>query len=181
MKYIKCPKCELNYIKEDEEICAACMPQIKIKSYSNKVENDFSKIVCGKNYGGNSRNIYTKFCKTLGWDISKQNQFGWQTPLYATNADTDRTRDVWFIFYANYDINKLDNVVENVHVVNFIKEDGEQIIEIVDEEIGVSNQADRITFIKTNIGYVFFGVYRLIQNGTTRIYNRISRNYPIID
>lgn len=181
MKYVKCPRCETNWMKEDDELCSVCMPKIAIKSSSQKIETDFSKIMCGRNYGGNSRKIYTKFCETLGWDPTKQNQFGWQTPLYATNADTNRTRDVWFIFYPNYDANNMENIVENEHAVNLIKDNGEHIIEIVDEDIGRSNPADRITFVKTNCGYEFFGVYRLIHNDTTRIYERISRNYPITD
>lgn len=179
MTYRKCPKCDLNYITDDEEICSSCMPQIKITSQSKQIESDFSKIVCGHIYGGNSRKIYEKFCDTLGWDKTKANQFGWQTPLYAANADTDRTRGVWFIFYANYDADKLDDIVENRHVVNLIQNNGDVIIEVVDGSIGASNLADRITFVKTNKGYEFYGVYKIIENGTTRCYQRISLNYPI--
>ena len=144
------------------------------------IETDFSQIISGRIYGTNSRKIYEKFCETLAWDKKKANQFGWQTPLYATNADTDRIRDVWFIFHANFDAKNLENVVENGHVVNFIKDNGEEIVETVDESIGSSNDADRITFVKTKSGYEFYGVYRLEQNTTTRIYKRISRNYPIV-
>ena len=179
MKYKKCPKCSLNYITEDEEICSVCMPKTVVKAHSSKLETDFSKIIGGRNYGGNSRKIYETFCETLGWDKSKADQFGWQTRLYASNCDTDRTRDVWFIFYANFDAHNLDNVVEDVHVVNYISADGEQIIEIVDENIGPSNPTDRITFVKVDKLYVFYGVYKLVKNGTERIYKRISRKYPI--
>lgn len=179
MNYKKCPKCELNYITDDEELCATCRPQIKITSYAKTVETDFSHIIRGCVYGGNSRKIYEKFCDTLGWDKNKANQFGWQTPLYAANADTDRTNDVWFIFYPNYDAQKLDAVVDDYHVVNLIQNNGDNIIEAVDDNIGKSNNANRITFVKTNSGYEFFGVYKIIKNGTTRLYQRISDNYPI--
>lgn len=179
MKYKKCPKCELNYITEDEELCKECRPIIRVSSHSNVIETDFSKILCGRVYGGNSRKIYEKFCDTLGWDKNKANQFGWQTPLYAANADTSRTNDVWFIFYPNYDINKLDAVVDNYHVVNLIIENGDKIIEVVDDSIGASNNANRITFVKTNNGYEFFGVYKIVENGTTRVYERIYNKYPI--
>lgn len=179
MNYRKCPKCELNYITDDEELCATCRPQIKITSNAKTVETDFSHIVCGCVYGGNSRKIYEKFCETLGWDRNKINQFGWQTRLYATNADTDRTSDVWFIFYPNYDAEKLDNVVDDFHVVNLIQDNGDKIIEVVDERLGKSNNANRITFVKTNNGYQFLGVYKIVKNGTTRMYQRISKQYPI--
>lgn len=169
MSYKKCPKCGLNYIKVDEELCSVCKPK----------ESDFSHIVRGCVYGGNSRKIYEKFCETLGWDKNKSNQFGWQTPLYAANADTDRTNDVWFIFYPNYDVQKLDTVVDDYHVVNLIQNNGDKIIEIVDERIGSTNNANRITFVKTDSGYEFFGVYKIIKNGTSRIYRRISDHYPM--
>ena len=179
MNYRKCPKCDLNYITDDEELCAVCMPQIKVTSYAKTVETDFSHIMRGCVYGGNSRKIYEKFCGTLGWDKNKANQFGWQTPLYAANADTNKTNDVWFIFYPNYDAQRLDSVVDNYHVVNLIQNNGDTIIEVVDDNLGKSNNANRNTFVKTNSGYEFFGVYKIVENGTTRRYQRISDNYPI--
>lgn len=186
MSYKLCPKCELNYIPDNDELCETCkLLQIKVKSnaktsHRSKIaEIDFSHIVRGCVYGTNSRKIYEKFCDTLGWDISKANQFGWQTPLYAANADTDRINDVWFIFYPNYDAQKLDTVVNDYHVVNLIQNNGDTIYEVVDETIGLSNKANRITFVKTNSGYEFLGVYKIVKNGTTRLYQRIYDNYPI--
>ena len=41
MNYKKCTKCELNYITDDEEICATCRPQIQIISHTKKIETDF--------------------------------------------------------------------------------------------------------------------------------------------
>lgn len=179
MKYKKCPKCNLNYITDDEELCSMCKIRTRITTHSKTVETDFSHIVRGRIYGGNSRKIYEKFCDTLGWDKNKSNQFGWQTPLYAANADTDRVNDVWFIFYPNYDEKRLDTVVDDYHAVNLIQNNGDKIIEIVDDTIGKTNNANRITFVKTSGGYEFLGVYKIIRNGTTRIYQRIYDNYPI--
>lgn len=184
MAYKKCPRCEINFIPEDKDMCDTCKLQLNILTHKTgsqrkKTETDFSHIRRGHLYGTNSRTIYQKFCETLNWDKNKINQFGWQTPLYATNADTDRVADVWFIFYPNYDPQKLDAVVDDYHVVNLIQNDGDQIIEVVDDTLGKSNNADRITFVKTKNGYEFFGVYKIIKNGTTRIYKRISDVYPI--
>lgn len=178
----KCPKCEINFITEDEEICSVCnSPYIFANRISvcKFIENDFSRILRGRVYGGNSRKIYEKFCETLNWDKEKANQFGWQTPLYAMNADTDRNLDVWFIFHANYDTKNLNSVVDESHVINLIVDDGDRIIEVVDDSIGISNAKGRIVFVKNNSGYEFAGVYNIIQNGTTRIYKRYSDNYPV--
>lgn len=38
MGYKLCPKCELNYIKEDEQYCATCMPPKVILNKSHKVK-----------------------------------------------------------------------------------------------------------------------------------------------
>lgn len=188
MNYKKCPKCNLNYIPDNEEFCEPCKQLSKatsdtrtqrLTSPQKSVKTDFSHIVGGCIYGTNTRTIYEKFCDTLGWDKNKANQFGWQTPLYATNADTDRTRDVWFIYYPNYDVQRFDNVVKDCHAVNLIKNNGDTIIEVVEDSIGKSNNADRLTFVKTKHGYEFLGIYHLTNNGTTRIYQRISRDYPI--
>lgn len=178
MNYKKCPKCELNYITDDEELCKECRPQIKIASHAKTIETDFLKIIRGHVYGGNSRNIYEKFCDTLGWDKYKSNQFGWQTPLYAANVDKDKECGVWFIFYPNYDAQKLDSVVDDYHVVNLIQNSGDSIIEVVDSG-ATFNSKYRIVFVKTNKGYEFFGVYKTVQTGATRLYQRISDNYPI--
>lgn len=179
MKYRKCPQCGLNYITGEDEICEFCQKKLNVNSSEPESDIDFTHIVRGHVYGNNSRKIYEAFCETLGWDREKSNQFGWQTPLYAANADKKRLNDVWFIFYPNYDVEKLNAVVDNHHVVNLIQNEGDVIIETVEEFIGESNNANRITFVKTKKGYEFLGVYSIIQNGTTRIYKRISDNYPL--
>ena len=176
---------EYNIKKQKEKEAEEIKREERIRSIINHRKSkstytaDFSKIERGYIYGTNSRTIYEKFCKTLSWDENKADQFGWRTPLYATNCDTDRTSDVWFIFYANYDAEKLDNVVDDVHVVNFIQNDGDTIIEIVDDKIGASNNANRITFVRTDKGYEFLGVYKIEKNGTSRLYKRISTVYPV--
>lgn len=149
------------------------------KFLKQSITDDFSCIVCGRVYGTNSRMIYEKFCETLAWDKNKAGQFGRQRPLYAANCDTKRENDVWFIFYPNYDKNRLDCVVDDFHVVNLIQNNANEIIEIVDAKFGNSNNAKRITFVKTKFGYEFLGVYELVKNGTTRIYKKTSDNYPI--
>lgn len=166
----------------DDVICSIPMNVFngQVKSwYFPDNETDFTKIISGRVYGTNSRKIYEKFCETLNWDKSKANQFGFRTPLYAENADTYRENDVWFICYPNFDANKLDCVVDDKHVINLIKDNGEKIVEIVEDRFGKSNNANRITFIKTINGYEFLGVYEIVENGTTRIYKRISKTYPI--
>ncbi|MBQ8725990.1 MAG: hypothetical protein IJY84_02690 [Clostridia bacterium] len=139
--------------------------------------DDFTCLQCGLIYGTNAKNIYDECCKNLDWDQSNSKHFGRQKPLYAMSCDTNGN-DVWFICYPNYDKNNLNNVVADKHVVNLIQDNGNKIIEIVENRIGMSHVANRITFVKTKDGYKFLGVYRIVKNGTTREYERVSKFYP---
>ena len=146
------------------------------KIVKKSINYDYSCIICGRVYGTNSRTIYESFCDALGWDRDKISQFGRQgTPLYAENCDSDRKLAVWFISNPKYDNT---DIMQNNHI-NLIKHNGDEIIEKVAAFIGCSRDTGRITFVKTKYGYEFFGVYKLVKNGTVRIYRRISEIYPI--
>ena len=181
LKY--CPKCKTNRISLSEEVCANCAENRKGEDFSvpniAKITNDFSCARRGCVYGTKAKEIYAKFCDTLGWDRSKERQFGMFKPLYAEDCDTNRENDVWFICYPNYSKNGLLNVVPDEHAINIIEDNGDKITEIVAQRIGMSHVANRITFVKTKDGYAFLGVYEIVQNGTTRIYKRISNKYPM--
>ena len=38
MKLVKCPRCDLNYIREDEKYCKICMQEMKGESRSEEIE-----------------------------------------------------------------------------------------------------------------------------------------------
>ena len=38
MKLVKCPRCDLNYIREDEKYCKVCLREMKGDSYQEEVE-----------------------------------------------------------------------------------------------------------------------------------------------
>ena len=137
---------------------------------------NYSCIVRGSVYETNSRTVYESFCDTLKWDRDKISQFGRQgAPLYAENCDTNRELAVWFISNPKYGDT---DVMQNNHI-NLIKHNGDEIVEKVAAFIGSSRDTGRITFVKTKQGYEFLGVYKLVKNGTTRIYERVSNTYPI--
>lgn len=50
-KYKKCPRCELNYIKEDEDYCDICKAEMKLISRDSFDEDDMELCaVCGQNF-----------------------------------------------------------------------------------------------------------------------------------
>ncbi len=169
-KYKKCPRCNVNYIQGNGTFCKSCQTEIGGK--------DFLKIQRGIVYGTNSCVIYEHFCDALGWDKSKATLFGFKRPLYADNADTYRTSDVWFICYPVYDSEALGNATDKDHI-NYIHSDGEIIEELVPEKVGRAHEANKIVFVKTQYGYEFFGVYKIVKNGILRKFQRISDTYPM--
>lgn len=130
-------------------------------------------------YGSNSKTIFKHLVQIRDFDESKVKFFGSHKPLYAENADDSRKRDVWFICYPNYDQNKaIENCCEDYHVADCICKNGEYIIEVFIDNQSDAHDAERITFVKNKFGqYEFYGVYRLIVNGSSRIYKRISNTY----
>ncbi len=49
-KYIKCPRCELNYILETEKLCPVCQAELKL-SKDNSLSEDMELCpICGQNF-----------------------------------------------------------------------------------------------------------------------------------
>ena len=170
----------------------------KEKELRQKSLSDFSCIFSGMLYGTNSKVIYENFCKTLNWDKLQAGKFGMQgQPLFAENADSDRTRDVWFLSHLNTYHCSVEDILKNINVdeldtaegfgaIDFINPSREIIVEYitVDKWKGVPKNKERVTFAKTDDlnAYEFLGVYELIDcNKTTtrRVYKRKSEVYPI--
>jgi hypothetical protein len=134
-----------------------------------------STLISGKTYGSSSRDIYEDFCVSLKWDIVKAKRFGSRSPLYADKADTDRSRGVWFINFPKYEL--IDT--EGAKYTTFVLDNCKTIIEVVDETRGECSPNDRITFVKTQYGYKFLGVYALKENGLRHVFEKVSDVYPI--
>ncbi len=95
--------------------------------------------------------------------------------MYAEKADTDRTRDVWFIFHSNY----TESICDSAKWANEIR--GDKIFEAYVDSFPKPSGADRIVFAKNKFsGYEFLGVYTIKQTiSDGRVYERVSENYPI--
>lgn len=52
--YIKCPRCELNYIKSDERYCAVCKAEMKMEGGRLEISEELEDLelcpVCGQNF-----------------------------------------------------------------------------------------------------------------------------------
>ena len=143
----KCPFCNLNWIKDIETACSICNPpKISIKKLTKYVD-----------YGGNSKNIYERFCNELNWDKYQINNFGYQKPLYAKKADAERKRDIWFIFHSNWNAN---SVADNGQQLNIIKETDGLIAEYYeDARRDTYPLAERIVSPKKKMGDISSWVY----------------------
>ena len=68
MKYVKCPRCGLNYITEDQQLCNVCQDEINgIKSIFDDDFDDIICPICGRNKIGIDdlmcQQCYLKRCK----------------------------------------------------------------------------------------------------------------------
>ena len=169
------------YIEQQQELKskekeAEIIPQCEYDATRAVSTINFNVIVRDRIYGNNTRKIYEAFCDTLNWDRSKAGKFGLMgTPLFAVNADTYRTSDVWFIPKPNR------NDVSPNHGGNWLSDNCNTITEIVSSKLGHATNNNRITFLSTKKGYVFLGVYKITQNGLIRIFKKISDIYPLPD
>jgi len=172
----KCPRCELNYIQDDEELCAICRLQKNVASVNvGELHIDFKSLICGRMYGTNSKNIYLACCEVFGWKKSLSGNFGRQRPCYAELIDD--VNNVWFITDSNLTGTK----GSSGKWTNEVLKGGEQILE--HWETPPSNfpadKLNRIVFVKQDGEYVFLGVYKRVkQEGSIRVFERVCRAYP---
>ena len=144
----------------------------------NTSKSSYTKLIIGTSYGRVAQDIYNLLCHYLSFDETQKSKFGKQQPLFASCADTDRTRDVWFICHSNY----TDTVSENGKHVNKIN--GNVITEYYKEsKYDRYPMNDRITFAKKrNQEYEFIGVFRPddpYSKEENRRFTLISDIYPI--
>ncbi|MCD8201191.1 MAG: hypothetical protein LUD47_03885 [Clostridia bacterium] len=143
------------------------------------LDKNFSAAIKGHAYGSAAKAVYSKFCDSLGWDADRTGCFGQQKNLFADNADTDRTKDVWFLCHYNFDFDasKIDRKGTST---NTIKEGGRFIYEEVKGDRDEA-RSDRIVFVKDGGLYVFYGVYRYngFDDGNRRTFERYSDVYPL--
>ena len=147
------------------------------RQYEQSAPLNCSQLLQGRLYGTNPSAIYRELCEVFGWDKSKINQFEENQPLYAKNVDGDGKVEVWFLsqsFYEKLPVEQVDSTV----ISGVIKWDGEHIFEHFNKFYHDSSY-QRVTFIKTDKGYVFGGVYQLITfAGSIPVYKRIGYDFP---
>ncbi|MCD8205630.1 MAG: hypothetical protein LUD29_03345 [Clostridia bacterium] len=181
IEYEHCPKCGLLQMKKGDTLCDTCKADLGIAPDGVNARENFDEIKRGHSYGTSSAEIYAKFCSHLNWDKYQISHFGYKKSLFAVNADTDRTRDVWFLFHYNTVLNP-PAVDAAGPSVNFILDSGETIIEKKKTMPWDSYENERIVFVfDKNLGYVFSGVYEYKSSDhDMRLYKRISDVYPVM-
>ena len=141
-----------------------------------------SQLLLGRLYGNNPRKIYIKLCRAFGWDRSKTKLFGKNQPMYAKNVDGEGEVEVWFLsrpFYEKTPLEQLDRSV----ISGYIDRNGDYIFEYFNKFYHDSRY-DRVTFVKTDKGYVFYGVYKLTtftgdEDNSIPVYKRIGYDFPM--
>ena len=156
------------------------------KTASNKTEHIPTKtynglLNFGKECGTNSKTVYLDCCVEFGWDETQKGNFGRQGALlYAKNA-TREGYSPWFVSHHD-----LQQTKAGIWKNKIRGEHGEYIYEewdTIDESLW-GDESTRVVFLKLNGVYYFFGVYKFDgverneNNKYTKIYKRISKQYP---
>ena len=141
-----------------------------------------SNLTLGYLAGTKAIDIYDRCCKEYGWNSSWRGQFAQQKRLFARNA-TPEGYSVWMIVHNS----SYEPYNEEHSWYDFIK--GDTIEEVWLGEITefFQDTSTRVTFVKTPVGYKFWGIYELADveereiNKKTRAlktYKRIKTAYP---
>ena len=146
------------------------------------------RLMAGLPLGVRAIDVYDACCKDFGWKTSKRGEFTNQKLLYAENA-TPEGHSVWMIVHTNL----CERYDESITWYNVVK--GDRIEEIWNgshNELLFLDVSRRVTFVRERsegkLIYKFLGVYELGgaeirevygKKRTVKIYQRVSRTYPI--
>ena len=146
------------------------------------------RLMAGLPLGGRAIDVYDACCKDFGWKMSKRGEFTNQKLLYTENA-TPEGYSVWMIVHTNL-CEKYD---ESITWYNVVK--GDKIEEIWNgsrNELLFLDGSRRVTFARERSDgkpiYKFLGIYELVgaeirevygKKRTVKIYQRVSRTYPV--
>ena len=180
MGWKKCPKCDLNWIEDDKEMCDACAKTYTTppKPPVHLPDRCYSMLYLGTR----AYDIYCAAITAYGFRDDLKGSFAPQKPLYAEFATKERY-NVWFIAHSNWNgtiTSSWDNCIQGPNnetiVETFLGSDKEFMSFPDPNNI-------RVSFIKdANGSYYFLGVYE--PNGVDRekkqrFYKKISDVYPI--
>ena len=70
MAYKKCPRCEMNWIQDTEELCEVCKAELGIKSTITLLDDDYAEKALG-----------AKLCPICGINYIDENEDMWQPSL----------------------------------------------------------------------------------------------------
>ena len=174
MKYKKCPQCELNYIKEDEELCAICKKKNNPKTeYNNFMKNTKRNEIIKTGDKFPFRKNYQLINYLIGTNL--QNWF--QATYQLTN-----TSYMWMV--------ALDGI-ERAGWKNILLTDGRIKENFVgDKSNSPSNLGKtfkypyKVVFEKTGDSFIFIGVYKLdLENISLyeRFYTKVSDTTTLKD
>lgn len=129
-----------------------------------------------KKMGTNAQKIFDECAEKFGWLKTERVNFGMMQKMFSDKA-AGENYSVWFIAHSDWSGTN-DDLYKNILGVTASTIKEEYLKDSVPE---TTDQSTRIVFAKRkNEEYYFLGLYKLLeQNSTTRIYKRISDQYPI--
>ena len=174
MKYKKCPRCQLNYIREDESLCNPCKNQLD----PNAEENNFIKNI--------KRNEVIKTGDIF--PLSKQHQL----INYLTGKNLKKLRKATYpltnscyIWFVALDGKERDGWKDIMLQDGRIKEKYVGVPSTIPSNLGLTFEYEyRAVFEKTGDSFIFRGIYKIDLKNTTiyeRYYIKVSETTTLHD
>lgn len=140
-KYIKCPRCELNWITEEQEYCDVCKAEMNIGSFSLlEEEEDMLCPKCKQNYLEPGETICA-FCAAKGSDEWEEDEF--LKTKEVVDGDVLSLAEIEETEWVDEAEDAFDDDDGFGNESDFIAiDEDEEIDEIVDEEEFVNNDDD---------------------------------------
>ena len=148
-KYKKCPRCELNYIKVEDEYCPVCLAEMKLVPEDNSNDLELCP-VCGQNFMSVDQVMCDECAKkrTLDDVVDEADDLGRDTK--SKDEDWDEESKV----LNSLDESPIDDPVDDIEVVNFSdleEEDDDDDYLDDDDDSGVDHFEDDDDFDYSNL------------------------------
>ncbi len=121
--YIKCPRCELNYIKSDESFCPVCKAEMKMKGSSFDFTEEDAELelcpVCGQNFISQDQDM----CE----ECAKKNN----------NEDNEDSSTIW-----SEDIDTKSNEDEDIEIVSLSEMQENESVDLSEDDFDDDEEED---------------------------------------
>ena len=138
-KYVKCPRCELNYMKDGENYCDVCKAELRLINISNEEEDLELCPICGINFIKADQTMCDE-CMKKGVSIDEMDRD--ESPSDGSDWETKQTSES--TEDGEIEVLSLSEII--AHEEDFDDDDEEEEVDHFEEEDDDDNDDDDFDF-----------------------------------